>query len=78
MEWNLPKGSCLVSTVSCHDMFGWVVALMYDIEHPGVTAALRYGYPAWAISYTEGQCDELAEYIEEEKWGDRVPGGWDG
>ena len=52
--------------------------MMYDIEHPDVTAIQRYGYPTWAISYTEGQCDELAEYIEEEKWGDRIPGGWDG
>ena len=49
-----------------------------DLEHPDVTAMQRYGYPTWAISYTEGQCDELAEYIEEEKWGDRIPGGWDG
>lgn len=52
--------------------------MMYDIEHPDVTAALRYGYPTWAISYEEDQCDESKEYIEEEKWGDRIPGGWDG
>lgn len=51
---------------------------LMDIEHPDVTAIQRYGYPTWAISYTEVQCDELAEYIEEEKWGDRIPGGWNG
>ena len=52
--------------------------MMYDIEHPDVTAALRYGYPAWELPYLESGCDDLAEYIEEEKWGDRIPGGWDG
>ena len=52
--------------------------MMYDIEHPDVTAIQKYGYPMWAISYAEDQCDELAKYIEEEKWGDRIPGGWDG
>ena len=49
---------------------------MYDIEHPDVTAALRYGYPTWELPYLESGCDDLAEYIEEEKWGDRIPGGW--
>lgn len=52
--------------------------MMYDIEHPDVTAAQRCGYPAWELPYLESGCDDLAEYIEEEKWGDRIPGGWHG
>lgn len=51
---------------------------MCDIEHPDITAMQRYGYPTWAISYAEDQCDDLMEYIEEEKRGDRIPGGWNG
>lgn len=51
---------------------------LMDIEHPDVTAIQRYGYPTWAMSYAADRCDELKEYIEEEKWGDRIPGGWDG
>lgn len=49
-----------------------------DIEHPDVTAMQRYGYPTWAMSYEEDRIDDLMAYIEDEKWGDRVPGGWDG
>lgn len=49
-----------------------------DLEHPDVTAAQKYGYPAWELSYLGSGCDDLAEYIEEEKWGDRIPGGWHG
>ena len=44
-------------------------------EHPDVAAIQRYGYPTWAISYEADRCDELKEYIEEEKWGDRMPDG---
>lgn len=48
---------------------------MMNIEHPDVAAIQRYGYPTWAISYEADRCDEQKEYIEEEKWGDRMPDG---
>ena len=51
---------------------------LMDIEHPDVTAMQRYGFPTWAIAYEADRCDELKEYIEDEKWGDRIPGGWNG
>ena len=62
-----------------HDLYvlpaGGVGAVMCDIEHPDVAAIQRYGYPTWAISYEADRCDEQKEYIEEEKWGDRMPDG---
>ena len=48
------------------------------IEHPDITAAMRTGYPSWDNPYLMAKCDELLDYIEDEKWGDRIPGGWNG
>lgn len=51
---------------------------MENIEHPDITAAMRTGYPSWDNPYFMAKCDELLDYIEDEKWGDRIPGGWNG
>ena len=51
---------------------------MEIIEHPDITAAMWTGYPSWDNPYLMAKCDELLDYIEDEKWGDRIPGGWNG
>ena len=51
---------------------------MENIEHPDITAAMRTGYPSWDNPYLMAKCDELLDYNEDEKWGDRIPGGWNG
>ena len=51
---------------------------MENIEHPDIAAAMRTGYPSWDNPYLMAKCDELLDYIEDEKWGDRIPGGWNG
>ena len=39
--------------------------MMYDIEHPDVTAALRYGYPSWQEDENKDCPENRALYIEE-------------
>lgn len=39
--------------------------MMYDIDHPDVTAAQRYGYPSWQEDENKDCPENRALYIEE-------------
>ena len=39
--------------------------MMYDIEHPDVTAIQRYGYPCWQEDENKDCPENRARYIEE-------------
>ena len=77
-DWNRSNALPDLLGAVWHLPFGSWGDEMENIEHPDITAAMRTGYPSWDNPYLMAKCDELLDYIEDEKWGDRIPGGWNG
>lgn len=78
---SIPKnGPCFLRKflcTLCEISIGHNYTNMATVEHASSLRLLNGRIPK-VYPYLMAKCDELLDYIEDEKWGDRIPGGWNG